>query len=1009
MTMPQGASGLSADAWLAPWVMRPEPTNPVVVTPGPDPNVIGASGASGASGATGAPPFLITTDKLSDLNTRTQDNISALYQDAVPLLSAWEMVADALFNGLMGGFNSIENFLELIIEAIIGDDIEINFLTDGVQALINTIVTVIRPIIKFFIGLWETIGEPIIDGIFGFLGWVWELFDSIVGKPAREILEDVAGFLFRVWGNLGGVFQSILEPALGFLAWLWDLGGDVLEDIAQVILDIWEFGESIVKGALEWIFGLWTDFGQPLIDTVVKFILDVWEQWGEPVIKAITDTLGGIWTTFDQVIIDNIVQFFKDLTDNRNLLDVLEDVANFFWNVIEDFGSIAAGIPLVSTVMGWIVEVIKAITGNIFIDTLIQGLQTVVSWVLQIPVIGPILSAIIPDEWENFGGKPASSMADLKEYSQELINTSSVLNSGNLQGEIPVDVLPVVSPGLVGDTRPNLVSDAGFRSAASVQAGSGWSWDSAVSRTAGDGGSAKVVGDGSVKQMFSNLTAVSPGQEIEVGVYARWTKPTSARPTVSVGLRGYNGAAVVFTQAVDSKASIVQNSSSFSGNVNGWVSLLGTYQIPASVQLTHVRLVLSVLNAPNGTSVWFDEAAMRKVSLIGQELVSGASPGSNLADDIENSVGVDSYQALLDRVAKKTGASLADVQATVDDFLDGDSTISGDQIKAGNIASAYINELRGTWDKVKTGIEGPTVTADGTLDSAFAALDGWRSTIAASTSAVLVATGSANNALTRVNRLETDFTTLRSYVQKMADDIRAVAIKNGITPTTPATPPGETPTNFREASDNFDRTSLGSAWTTGVKFSNAGVFKLDGNNAFFEAPAVTIVDAVGAVIHAGQGSATNFQRVYVSLGSAPGRPLVGTSGYIDLIGRAVDPTRCVVARFYANRNVRLFFRSGAWESSPQNPSNVFGSFSLPQGTSLTSGTMLEFFIGNKSNSDRTACFVRVGSSWVSGTHSISSTTLATMGNRWGWGGGNGLSGAVAQQSAYVNFWGAQDQ
>ena len=1010
MTMPQGASGLEGEAWMSQWVMTPTPANAVTVSP---PTPPGASGASGASGGAGATPafetFAITTDSLSDLTNRTQENVNSYYQATLPILNAWELAGNALYNVLMGGFNSIENFLEILVEAILGRDVELNFLTDGVKFLIETIGNVVGPIIRVLSEVWENIGEPIIEAIFGFLGWLWELFDSIIGKPAREILEDVFSFLFRLWDNVGDFFESLLEPALGFLAGLWDVAGDVLEDIFEFIVGVWNgVGRPIVEAIWGFILGVW-EVGEDVVEGIWNFILGAWTDIGEPILQAIFGTLAGIWNVFDQVVIDNIIQFFRNLTDNNNLIDVLEDVANFFYDVIADFGSIIAGIPLVSTITQWIVELVRALTGNVFVETIVAGIQTVVGWVTQIPIIGAILSAIIPDEWENTTGNPASSIADLKEYSSELVNTSTALNTQNLYGEIPADLLPVVPPGFVGDTRPNLVADAGFRSAATVQAGSGWSWDQSVTRSDGDGGSAKVVGDGGVKQMFSNMVAVSAGQSLEVGVYARWTKPSAARPTISVGLRGYNNEDVVFTQAVASKTNVVTNSASFAGNVSGWVSLSGTYDIPSSVTLTHVRLVLSVLNAPASTSVWFDDASLKKVSLIGQELVQGSSPGSNLADDIENSVGFDSYQALLDRVAKKTGASLADVQATIDDFLDGDSTVSGDQIRAGNIASEYINELIDTWAKINGGIGGATATATGTLDSAFQALSGWRTAIADAGSQALGATSTASNALNRAINLETQYAGLLDYVSKMATDVRNAVIQVGGTPTTPATPPGQTPVQFREASDNFDRTgALGSAWSTGIKFSNAGAFLLDGNSAYFEAPAVTNVFTVGAAIHTGAGSATNFQRVYLVLSSKAGLPLLSsTRGYNDLIGRAVSPTQCVVARFFADGKVRLFYRSGGWESDPQSPSNVFGSFNLP--AQPTSGSILEFYVGSRARSDQTLCSVKFGS-WTSGNFAIPSSVLSTMGNRWGWGGGNGISEfVVAQQSGRVNFWGAQDQ
>jgi hypothetical protein len=122
----------------------------------------------------------------------------------------------------------------------------------------------------------------------------------------------------------------------------------------------------------------------------------------------------------------------------------------------------------------------------------------------------------------------------------------------------------------------------------------------------------------------------------------------------------------------------------------------------------------------------------------------------------------------------------------------------------------------------------------------------------------------------------------------------------------------------------------------------------------------------------------------------------------------------MVARFYNDpaRTVRLFYRSGTLEADPFNiPTiNQFGVFNLP--SDLTSGSVLEFYVGNKSINDQTKCFVKVGT-WSSGTATMNASQLSTMGKGWGFGGGNGLSFpsplAVSQYAGKVNFWGAQDQ
>lgn len=1025
MTMPQGASGLNPDGWLQEWIIRggeagnqntatvvipaasgasgtsgaSGATGPVFFLPGSSGYselLAGASGASGASGATGASGIAVTVSNLAsfpNLHQREQSVVQALLRDSVPILGAWQGAQDAFANILLGGFTSVENFIEVLWKILTGQEIDLTFITDGAREILELLGAVFGPVGNFFEWLWENIGEDIIREVLGFLGWVWNEF----GSTANDILQAIFGFLKWLFDLFGGAIDSLLKPIFSFLK-------DVFETF-----DV----DGFLKPVIDLIFGFWDAVGGPVLGTIGQLIIDIFDAVPEWIIRSFFDTIKTVWTALDTLFIENIVQLLINLSDNDDVFDIIQDVISFFGDVIADAGSLVNGIPLLGDIIdlvgGWVLGIINGLTGGLF-SVITEALGALIEWGTKLPLIGPLLSALIPDEWENSAGQPAASFVDLKEYAAETLNTSSVLYARNLQGEIPADLLPVVSPGLVGDSTPNLVADSGFKSAAAVQAGQGWSWDATVSRVSGDGGSAKVVGDGGVKQMFSNLVAVSPGQSLECSVWARWTKPSAARPTISVGLRGYINEQVVFTQPVAAKSSVVENSTAFTGNVGGWVEVKATYAIPATQGLTHVRLVLSVLNAPSGTSVWFDDAALKKVSLIQQELVAGVSPGaSNLADDIENSVGYEDYQALLDRVAKKTGASLSDVEATIEDFLDGDSTISGDQIKAGNIASVYINELRDTWDKVHVGVTGNVPAATGTVASALAALAGWRTVIASAGGLSSGAVATANDSARRVTVLESQYSQLKEYVGKMAVDIRAVALAAGIAPTTPPTPPGDIPKNFTSVNDNFDRASIGTNWSVAYKTANSGALIIpDNNNAFFDPPDVTTVQNVFTAVYAAGNSSTEYQRVFCTLGTAPSRPLVGSPGYNDLLGRVASPTKCIVARFYNDfgRTVRLFWRNGGWEDNPFLPSNEFGTFTMP--SDLTSASVLEFYVGSKSGSDQTKCFVKVGT-WTSAVATINSSVLSVMGRGWGFGGGNGVSIAAAQNPGMVNFWGAQDQ
>lgn len=898
------------------------------------------------------------------------------------------------------------------------------------------------PIFTFIHDAWNnftTATGNFMEDVFGFLNWLWRRFANIPGDnpvptgPGFDLLVPIFSFLDDVWDAFTTATGNFLGDLFDFFNWLWRRfanipgdntpptgpGFDLLVPIFSFLDDVWDYFTTATGNVLGNLFQflnwLWRRFanlpiteiptgpGFDLLVPIFSFLDDIWDAFGEG--------LQGVFT-FVMNVFSPMVEFSGTVVGN-----IIKEVVQFFNGVINTFGSIAAGIPsftsLTDAILGvieevgtWVWSTINTLTGGFF-QTVASAISGLAAFASQLPLIGPLIQALTPPDWRNSVGSAAASLADLKSATAERLSTSSVLYADNLYGQIPADLLPPTGSGDVADYKPNLIADPSFKSAATVQEGDGWTWDSTTSRTYASGGSAKVTGNGGVKQMFSNRVAVSPGQELEVSIYAKWTKPSAARPTISVGLRAYNGETVIFTQAVSSQSNVVSDSN--------WVQLKGNYAIPATTPITHVRLLLSVLNAPSGTSVWFDDASLRRVSLINPSLVEGVGTTSTtLADDIENTVGSDQFDTLLRAISKKTGYTIEDVRATVEDFLDGDSEISGDQIKAGDIASEFISELGSTWDSIYTGVNNSPPPKAKDLTSAFEALAGWRSVITSSGGLYSTAQSTADGAVKRVDALEKSNVDLRTYIGLMAEDIRKICVALSISPTTPATPPGATVPNFTAVNDNFDRAVIGTAWSVNYRVSVASSLIIpDGTNAFFQVPEYyDTLNTFSAIYNV--NSSTEYQRVYCTLGSAPGRPALGSMGYNDLLGRVVSPTRCIVARFYNDpaRTVRLFWRAGSLEPNPYEPptANQFGVFNMP--SDLTSGSVLEFYVGSKSVSDQTKCFVKVGT-WTSPVATMNATQLLTMGKGWGFGGGNGLSFpaplSLSQYAGKVNFWGAQDQ
>jgi hypothetical protein len=159
----------------------------------------------------------------------------------------------------------------------------------------------------------------------------------------------------------------------------------------------------------------------------------------------------------------------------------------------------------------------------------------------------------------------------------------------------------------------------------------------------------------------------------------------------------------------------------------------------------------------------------------------------------------------------------------------------------------------------------------------------------------------------------------------------------------------------------------------------------------------------------GSVSSTQYQKVYATLSSAPGQPGFGTGGYNDLICRANTSGLIygIVCRFYANGVVKIFYRLNGWETAPDNPPAPFLLATKNFVNRPTTGSLLEFYAGNKASGSPTALTGKHNTESITAT--IPQSVLNSMGNGWGFGMGHGLSFAAVQNSGGLIYWGAEDQ
>jgi hypothetical protein len=376
---------------------------------------------------------------------------------------------------------------------------------------------------------------------------------------------------------------------------------------------------------------------------------------------------------------------------------------------------------------------------------------------------------------------------------------------------------------------------------------------------------------------------------------------------------------------------------------------------------------------------------LKKASTIPQSLVG------DLSTTLSGLLPTGTFNALLNSVAAKTGATVSDVTAVINGKLDPTSTLNGNKILQGNISSAFISELLNTWGTIKQAVDGGAAPGSPTYTDPANALKGWGQNIVALQSSLGAAAASINAAVSTANAVALRATNLET---------RTAALEAKVA--LPVVPP-VTPPVIVSVLDDFERSSLGANWTVSYSGANGSTLGIpNSHDAQYSNPALVSVENKVAAIWAGTGSASNseYQKIYTTLGSRAVVPALGTSGFNDLIGRAVNGQRCLVARFFGNGQIQFLYRMNSWTDV------VIGTFSIA--IPPTTGTGLEFYCGDKTANDQTKLYAKIGSTII-GPAYVSAAVLSSMGKGWGFGMGHGLSILAPTAAGIINYWGAQDQ
>lgn len=868
-------------------------------------------------------------------------------------------------------------------------------------------LTLVTEIVRQLIGDPEAVFTSITDALSSIGTWAVNL---VVGGVSA-ILQQIDAFFSNI-PNLSTwltTFRTLIDGLLGitnFNTWV-----STFKTLINGLLGVTNFSN-------------WVDVFKTVID-FFNGVLNL-EQWLE-LFKKVIDFFSGIlnidqWlSTFKQV-----TDFFKTLLDaiGTQVFSILTEIINYFAPIFTGAGKVTDWLNNLPAI-GDVLNVIQSITG-IAVTTVADGINQLVQWTQKIPVVGTLVQSIL-NGWKNPVTGTGNTLTDLIAYAGKLLTDESVVPTINLVGFLPPELTALIPVGHVGNDQPNLVTDGAFTTEAVIQSGNGWSWDGTTDYPGSTGGSAKVIGDGGVKQLFSNLIPVAKDQKLDLEAQIKFTKPSTATPTFIVGLRGYNGDTQTFTNTVASvvgKSGYTTASSSAAYTVGtnttasvsgGWVKIAGSYTIPANC--THVRMLLGVTNGPNGTTVWFDDAVTKKTSLLQQGLIDGLlnSLGSLLPKDV--------HQALLDVLGKTPGANIATVTTIINQFLTGNSPLNGGNILSGNISAERIQELINTWVQTVLGVGGQTPTP--TPDAVAQALSNLTIAVKTQTTNIQENTQNISTLLKRVGDLETAKDATPNGILARLTKLEQTANFSTVTP------PSSGPT-LVSVFDSFDgRTTMGGNWVVYETFNNGNSLSIpNSQDAQYVCPQYnTSTQQVMAIWNGtGKKSATTFQKIFATYGSAAGIPGVGTMGFNDLIGLANPslPTQGIIWRIYADGTSKVFYRTTGLESNPWDPANRLGSFSAPISTATgkpiqpTTGMPVELYIGDKngvvgSASNSTVLYAKLGGA-ILGPVPIGANIIASMGSSqgWGFGMGQGLSAGLfgygaSQTPATLGTWGAQDQ
>lgn len=170
----------------------------------------------------------------------------------------------------------------------------------------NMINTIFSSVATIFSGIWETVLQPIFNGMIGIVrDYLLPIFGGAFGMIG-EIVANVFSDITALWTEqLLPVFEQIMTV-------LQDTLAPVFEAVFPVI-------EELVYNALYAIWDVWTEYVSPALSAIVAFISDNLQPAFDevfPIIQDIVNTvfteISNYWTNTLQPVFEAVVAFIRD-------------------------------------------------------------------------------------------------------------------------------------------------------------------------------------------------------------------------------------------------------------------------------------------------------------------------------------------------------------------------------------------------------------------------------------------------------------------------------------------------------------------------------------------------------------------------------------------------------------------------------------------------------------------------------------------------------------------------